>query len=84
MLLVRKLVIEEPMAIRSLHTLSSHLVIYWASQVVLVVKNPLANTGDKSHRSDPWIRKIPWGRKQQLTSVFLSGESMGSQGIGHD
>ena len=84
MLLVRKLVIEEPTAIRNLHTLSSHLVIYWASQVVLVVKNPLANAGDKSHSFDPWIRKIPWRRKQQPTSVFLSGESMGSQGIRHD
>ena len=24
---------------------------------------------------DPWVRKIPWSRKQQLTSVFLPGKS---------
>ena len=32
-----------------------------ASQVVLVVKNPPANAGDR-HRFDPWVRKIPWRR----------------------
>ena len=30
----------------------------WASQVVLVVKNPPANAGDMRHRFNPWIRKI--------------------------
>ena len=33
----------------------------WASQVVLVVKNPPANAGDiKSRGFDPWVGKIPW------------------------
>ena len=32
-----------------------------ASQVVLVVKNPLANANRcKTCRFDPWVRKIPW------------------------
>ena len=26
-------------------------------------------------RFDPWVRKIPWRRKWQLTPVFLPGES---------
>ena len=26
---------------------------------------------------DPWVRKIPWRRKWQPTSVFLPGESHG-------
>ena len=26
---------------------------------------------------DPWVRKIPWGRKQQPTPVFLPGKSQG-------
>ena len=26
-------------------------------------------------RLNPWIRKIPWNRKQQPTPVFLPGES---------
>ena len=32
--------------------------------------------GHKRCRFDPWIRKIPWRRAQQLTPVFLPGESM--------
>ena len=37
-----------------------------ASQVVLVVKNPPASSGDiKKHRFDPWVWKIPWKRKWQ-------------------
>ena len=31
----------------------------WASQVVLVVTNPLVNAGDKRRRFNPWVRKIP-------------------------
>ena len=29
----------------------------------------------KRHRFDPWVGKIPWRRKWQLTPVFLPGES---------
>ena len=29
------------------------------------------------HRFDPWVRKIPWSRKWQVTPVFLPGESHG-------
>ena len=48
----------------------------WASQVVLVVKNPPTNAGDIKRRGfDPWIRKIPWKKAWQPTSVFLPGES---------
>ena len=46
-----------------------------ASQVVLVVRNPPANTGDIRDRCDPWVGKIPWRRAWQPTPVFLSGES---------
>ena len=31
----------------------------------------------KSHGFDPWLGKIPWRRKWQLTPVFLPGESHG-------
>ena len=49
-----------------------------ASQVVLVVKNLLANA-DRYKRCwfDPWVRKIPWGRARQPTPVYLPGEPMG-------
>ena len=34
---------------------------WWASQVALVVKNPLANAGDtRDNGFDSWARKIPW------------------------
>ena len=29
----------------------------------------------RRHRLDPWVGKIPWRRKWQLTLVFLSGKS---------
>ena len=47
------------------------------SIVALVVKNPPANTRDKRHGLDPWVRKILWGRAKQPTPVFLQGESHG-------
>ena len=30
---------------------------------------------------DPWVGKIPWRRKQQLTPVFLPGESHGHKSL---
>ena len=33
----------------------------------------------KKCRFDPWVRKIPWSRKRQPTSVFLSGEFHGQR-----
>ena len=38
----------------------------------------------KIHRKwgfDPWIRKIPWSRKWQLTPVFLPGKSLGQRSL---
>ncbi|MFW9299626.1 hypothetical protein, partial [Glaesserella parasuis] len=32
----------------------------WASQVALVVKNPLANAGDMRCQFSPWVGKILW------------------------
>ena len=43
--------------------------------MVLVVKNPPANAGDKRCGFDPWVRKIPWRRKWQPTPIFLLGKS---------
>ena len=55
------------------------LLLRWASQVVLVVKNPPANAGDGGF--NPWIGKIPWRRVWQHTSVFLPGESHGQRSL---
>ena len=52
----------------------------WASQGMLVVKNPPANARrHKRHLFDPWVGKIPWRRAWQLTPVFLPGESHGQR-----
>ena len=50
--------------------------------MALVVKNLLANAmRHKRLRFDPWVGKIPWRRKWQLTPVFLPGESHGQRSL---
>ena len=66
----------------------------WASQVVLMVKNPPISAGDIGGGLNPWVRKIPLGRAWQSTPVFLPRESHGQRslvgyspwghGVGHD
>ena len=46
----------------------------YASQVALVVKNLPANAGNKEIGFNTWVRKIPWRREWQPTTVFLPGE----------
>jgi len=41
----------------------------------VVKKNPPAHAGDTGF--DPWVEKIPWRRKWQLTPVFLPGKFYG-------
>ena len=52
-----------------------------ASQVAVVVKNSPAMQETKGRGFHPWIRKIPWMRKWQLTPVFLPGESHGQRSL---
>ena len=47
-----------------------------ASQVMLLIKNLPAYTGDLRHRFDPWVGKITWRRVWQPTPVFLPGDPM--------
>ena len=45
-----------------------------------VVKNPPSNQeSHRSHRFNPWVRKIPWRRAWQPTALFLPGESHGQK-----
>ena len=47
-----------------------------------MVKNPLVTAGDVKRRGfDPWVRKIPWRKKWQLTPVLLPGESHGQRSL---
>ena len=58
------------------------LLLSWALQGVLVVKNLLANAGGcERHGLDPWVRKIPWRRARQPTPVLLPGESHGQRSL---
>ena len=46
-----------------------------------VVKNLPAIAGNVRHGFDPWVRKIPWGKKWQLTPVFLLGKFWGQRSL---
>ena len=46
-----------------------------ASLVAQEVKKPL------QCGFDPWVRKIPWRRKQQPTPVFFPGKSHGQRSL---
>jgi len=35
----------------------------------------------KKHGFDPWVEKIPWSRKWQLTPVFLPGKRHGQRNL---
>ena len=35
----------------------------------------------RRHGFDPWVRKIPWGKKWQLAPVFLPGKSHGQRSL---
>ena len=65
--------------------LLTHLRSKWQSQNLepgftapggSVVKNPPANAG-----LHPWVRKIPWRRKQQPSLVFLPGKCNGQRSL---
>ena len=54
----------------------------WASQVVLVINNLLANAADiKRHGFYPWVEKIPWRRQWWATLVSLPEESHGQRSL---
>ena len=53
-----------------------------ASQVVQWsrIRRPIGRR-HKRHGFDPWVRKIPWTRKWQPTSVFLPGKFHGQRSL---
>ena len=57
---------------------------FTSSQVALVVKKKKPTCQYRRHRRgrfDPWVGKIPWRRKWQLTPIFLPGESHGQKSL---
>ena len=55
------------------------LFIEMGFQGVSVVKESACQC--RRCRFNPWVRKIPWRRKWQLTPVFLPGESHGQRSL---
>ena len=55
---------------------------YWASQVVLVVKNPPANAVDMRGGFDPGSGRFPWRRRNTRSiPAFLPGEFHGHRSL---
>ena len=60
----------------------THTQYLWSFPGGSVVKNPPSNVNRcRRHGFDPWVRKIPWRRKWQLTPVFLPGKSHGQRSL---
>ena len=56
-------------------------VVSFIFPAVSVVKNLPTNAGDRRQEFNPWVRKIPWRREWQPTSVFLPGKSRGQRSL---
>ena len=67
--------------------LSGHLLPLQGFPGGSVSKKSICNAGDhlwcKRSEFDPWVWKIPWRKKWQLTSVFLPGESRGQRSLAY-
>ena len=60
----------------------SQQAILWASQVMLVVKEPDRQCRRcKRHGFSPWVRKISGRKAQQPTPVLLPGKSRGQRSL---
>ena len=57
-------------------------LVTWASQVVLVVKNPPANAGDTGDvGSIPGLERVPWSTKWQTTPECLPEKFHGQRNL---
>ena len=74
-----------PCIVQGSTVFSLHPHFWWASQVVLMVKNPPASAGNKVKCGfAPWVGKMDWKRKWQPILVFLLGECHGQRSLaGH-
>ena len=63
-----------------------NITVMWASHITGTSGKELACQCRtcKSYGFDPWVRKIPWRRARQLTSVLLPGESHGQRSLAGD
>ena len=60
----------------------AYINIYiWTFQVVLVKEPACQCRRHKTPAFNPWVRKIPWRRAWQPTSVFLPGKPHGQRSL---
>ena len=59
----------------------SHVLYTKASPVAQWYIIHLQSRRCRRHRFDPWVGKIPWRRKWQLTPAFLPGKSHGQRSL---
>ena len=64
----------------SVHYFSTPYLWGWPSQVAQG-KESKSVCQCRRHRFDPWVRKIPWGRKWQPIPVFLGGKFHGQRSL---
>ena len=57
------------------------LVFIWSYGWLSGKKSTCQCRNHRRRMLDPWVRKIPWGRKWQPTPVFLPGKSYGQRNL---
>ena len=58
------------------------IIFYWFFSDGSAGKEPLCQCRRcKRHKFDPWVRMMPWGKKQQPTPVFLPGKFHGQRSL---
>ena len=67
-----------------MHIIWAHPPIYLNSSLCSAVKNlpAMQEPQEPGAQFNPWVRKIPWRRAWQPTSVFLPGESPWTEELG--
>ena len=56
-------------------------ICLWASQGLSGKESTCQCKSHRSHKFEPWVRKIPWRRKWDPTPVFLPEISQGQGGL---
>ena len=65
-----------------MHNKWLEILVFWGV-LQQYASSQVANAGNTNrYRFDPWVRKMPWSRKWQHTSVFLPGEPHGQRSLG--
>ena len=61
--------------------MSDMLYVFFFLTALSMIKRIRLPMQMQRHGFSPWVRKIPWRRKWQLTPVFLPGKSHGQKSL---